>query len=155
MGKQKKTMERLLAGQADAHMGFDDLRSLLLSLGFEERIRGSHHLFSKRGIVEKNQLATRWPSCQTVSSQASACDNPHIPVDESDMMYKYEIILYWSEPDQLFVAEVPELPGCVAHGKTQDEALKQARIAMGLWLDTAREQGEPIPEPKGRRLMYA
>ena len=56
MGKQKKTMERLLAGQADAHMGFDDLRSLLLSLGFEERIRGSHHLFSKRGIVEKINL---------------------------------------------------------------------------------------------------
>ncbi len=56
MGKQKKTMERLLGGRADAHLGFAELRKLLLSLGFEERIRGSHHLFSKRGIVEKINL---------------------------------------------------------------------------------------------------
>jgi len=70
-------------------------------------------------------------------------------------MHKYETIIYWSEEDQLFVADVPELPGCLAHGASPDEALMNAQEAMQLWLDTAREFGEPIPEPKGRRLVYA
>ena len=70
-------------------------------------------------------------------------------------MYKYEVILYWSNEDSAFVAEVPELPGCVAHGDTQEAALKHAQEAMALWIDTAREFGKPIPEPKGERLMLA
>ena len=70
-------------------------------------------------------------------------------------MYKYETIIYWSEEDQSFIADVPELPGCMAHGISPDEALANAQEAMQLWLDTAREFGEPIPEPKGRRLVYA
>ena len=70
-------------------------------------------------------------------------------------MIKYEVIIYWSEEDQAFVAEVPELPGCAAHGATQEAALASAQEAMRLWLDTAREFGDPAPEPKGRRLMYA
>ena len=70
-------------------------------------------------------------------------------------MYKYETIIYWSEEDQVFIAEVPELPGCMAHGPSQDEALSNAKEAIQLWLDTAREFGDPIPEPKGRRLIYA
>jgi len=70
-------------------------------------------------------------------------------------MLNYEIILYWSHEDAVFVAEVPELPGCMAHGDTQEAALANAKEAMQLWLDTAREFGDPIPEPKGRRLMYA
>jgi predicted RNase H-like HicB family nuclease len=70
-------------------------------------------------------------------------------------MQKYEIILYWSEEDRAFVAEVPELPGCMAHGDTQELALKNANDAIQLWIDTAREFGDPVPEPKGRRLMLA
>jgi predicted RNase H-like HicB family nuclease len=70
-------------------------------------------------------------------------------------MPKYEIILYWSDEDQIFVAEVPELPGCMAHGKTQEMALTSAQKAIRLWIDTAREFGDPIPAPKGRRLMLA
>jgi predicted RNase H-like HicB family nuclease len=70
-------------------------------------------------------------------------------------MLPYEIILYWSAEDRVFVAEVPELPGCMAHGDTQEAALANVKQAMQLWLDTAREFGDPIPEPKGRRLMYA
>lgn len=70
-------------------------------------------------------------------------------------MHRYEIIIYWSDEDQAFVAEVPELPGCAAHGGAPDEALEQAQEAITLWLDTAREFGDPIPEPKGRRLTYA
>jgi len=70
-------------------------------------------------------------------------------------MYKYETIIYWSEDDQSFIADVPELPGCMAHGASPDEALANAQEAMQLWIDTAREFGDPIPEPKGRRLVYA
>ena len=70
-------------------------------------------------------------------------------------MHKYETIIYWSEEDQSFIADVPELPGCMAHGASPDEALANAQEAMQLWLDTAREFGDPIPEPKGRRLVYA
>ncbi len=70
-------------------------------------------------------------------------------------MHRYEVIIYWSAEDQLFVAEVPELPGCAAHGPSPEAALAEAQEAISLWLDTAREFGDPIPEPKGRRLQYA
>jgi predicted RNase H-like HicB family nuclease len=70
-------------------------------------------------------------------------------------MYKYEVIIYWSEEDRVFIAEVPELPGCAAHGDSPDSALANCRDAIELWLDTAREFGRPIPEPKGRRLQFA
>ena len=70
-------------------------------------------------------------------------------------MQRYEIIIYWSDEDQVFVAEAPELPGCMAHGTTEESALQSLKEAMQLWIDTARDYGDPIPEPKGRRLMYA
>jgi predicted RNase H-like HicB family nuclease len=70
-------------------------------------------------------------------------------------MSKYEVIIYWSEEDSAFIADVPELAGCMAHGLTQEEALKSAQEAIRLWLDTAREFGDPVPEPKGRRLIFA
>lgn len=70
-------------------------------------------------------------------------------------MYKYEIILYWSNEDHAFIAEVPELPGCMAHGQTQESALHNVNEAIQLWIDTAHEFGDPVPEPKGERLMLA
>jgi predicted RNase H-like HicB family nuclease len=70
-------------------------------------------------------------------------------------MYKYEIIMYWSNDDDAFIAEVPELPGCMAHGSTQEDALKNINEAMELWLDVARDNGDLIPEPKCHRLVYA
>jgi predicted RNase H-like HicB family nuclease len=71
------------------------------------------------------------------------------------VMHKYEVIIYWSNEDQVFVAEVPELSGCTAHGETKADALANADEAIQLWLDTATEFGDPIPEPKGQRLMLA
>jgi predicted RNase H-like HicB family nuclease len=71
------------------------------------------------------------------------------------MMNRYEVIIYWSGEDQTFVAEVPELPGCMAHGATQEMALINVNDAIQLWIDTAKEFGDPVPEPKGRRLMLA
>ena len=70
-------------------------------------------------------------------------------------MYKYEVIIYWSKEDEAYIAEVPELPGCMAHGDTQEDALKNALDAISLWIETAKEFGDPVPDPKGGKLMYA
>lgn len=68
---------------------------------------------------------------------------------------RYEVIIYWSTEDHAFVAEVPELPGCMAHTYNYESALANAQDAISLWIDTANEFGDPIPEPKGRRLQLA
>ncbi|OHB72416.1 MAG: hypothetical protein A2W17_08775 [Planctomycetes bacterium RBG_16_41_13] len=67
---------------------------------------------------------------------------------------QYEMIIYWDKADSIYVVEVPELPGCMAHGKSKKEALENAENAVTLWLKTAQEDGIQIPEPKGR-LIYA
>jgi predicted RNase H-like HicB family nuclease len=77
--------------------------------------------------------------------------SPLTPLTMSD--YRYEIIIYWSEPDQAFVAEVPELAGCAADGPTHRAALEQAEIVIRQWIETAQELGREIPKPRGR-LLY-
>ncbi len=67
---------------------------------------------------------------------------------------KYEVIIYWSDEDQAFIAEVPEVPGCAADGKTYREALANVEVVIEEWIETARELGRPIPQPKGR-LVFA
>ena len=67
---------------------------------------------------------------------------------------KYEMIIYWDKTDNVYVVDVPELPGCMAHGKSKQEALGNTEKAVAFWLKTAKEDGIQIPEPKGR-LMYA
>ena len=69
-------------------------------------------------------------------------------------MSKYEIIIYWSKEDNAFLAEVPELPGCVADGNTYQEALKNVEVIIKEWIETARELNRHVPRPKGR-LIYA
>jgi predicted RNase H-like HicB family nuclease len=69
-------------------------------------------------------------------------------------MSKYEIVLYWSKDDQAFIAEVPELAGCAADGTTYQEALANVETVIREWIETAKELGRPIPEPKGR-LAFA
>ncbi len=70
-------------------------------------------------------------------------------------MYRYEMIIYWSAEDDSYVVDVPELPGCMAQGDTYEAALTNAQEAVGLWIATAKEFCDPIPEPKGRRLQLA
>ena len=70
-------------------------------------------------------------------------------------MFKYETIIYWSDEDELFIAEVPELPGCLAHGNSYESALSNVKEAIQLWINTAKEFGDSIPEPKGQKLIYA
>ena len=70
------------------------------------------------------------------------------------MAPKYEVIIYWSEEDKAFIAEVSELPGCVADGRTYREALANVQVIIKEWIETAKELGRPIPQPKGR-LVFA
>lgn len=70
------------------------------------------------------------------------------------MLIKYELIIYWSDDDQSFVVEVPELPGCMADGETYEQAVQNVQQIIDDWVETARKLGRPIPEPRGR-LVYA
>jgi predicted RNase H-like HicB family nuclease len=67
--------------------------------------------------------------------------------------YNYEMIVWWSTEDNAFVVDVPELPGCMAHGDTRISAIKNGEDAIAFWIKTATEDGSPIPEPKGRLLF--
>ena len=69
-------------------------------------------------------------------------------------MYKYELIVYWSEADDAYIAEVPELPGCMANGATYEETVKNVQVIIAEWIETAKASGREIPTPKGR-LLYA
>ena len=73
----------------------------------------------------------------------------------NDELLKYQMTIFWSQQDEAYVADVPELPGCMAHGDSLETALANAKEAMFLWLDTAAEFNHPIPAPKMRRLVYA
>lgn len=73
---------------------------------------------------------------------------------EAKTMHKYEVIIYWSNDDGAFIAEVPELPGCAADGPTYQKALANVQVVMREWIQTAKDMGRPIPEPKGR-LVFA
>jgi len=69
-------------------------------------------------------------------------------------MHKYELVIYWSEEDEAFIAEVPELPGCTADGTTYQEAISNVEVVIQEWIETATKIGRQIPQPKGR-LMFA
>ena len=68
-------------------------------------------------------------------------------------MHKYEIIIYWSDEDNLFIADIPELPGCMAHGDSHEEALAEAQAAVGYWLEAAQRIGKSIPGPAGELVL--
>ena len=69
-------------------------------------------------------------------------------------MFKYEVIVYWSNDDEAYIAEVPELPGCMVDGSTYEEAIRNAQVVIAEWIETAKELGRDVPVPKGK-LAYA
>jgi len=178
MGRFEKTLSRVLRGTADANIAFSDLCALLRHLGFDERVRGGHHIFTREGVAEILNLQPRgnqakpyqvkqvrgvivtngladdaeeWASETTDEYQT---EGQRRRSDMPDRVVQYEIVLYWSKEDQAFIAEVPELPGCAADGATYQDALANVEVVIREWIETARELGRPIPQPRGR-LMYA
>ena len=91
-----------------------------------------------------------WKNCEI------SCEIPHAEVLPlgAKKMTRYEVIIYWSDEDQAFIGEVPELPGCAADGATYQEAIANVEVVIREWMETAKELGRPIPEPKGR-LVFA
>jgi predicted RNase H-like HicB family nuclease len=71
----------------------------------------------------------------------------------SEQPFRYEVIIYWSREDDAFIAEMSELPGCIAHGGSYEEALDRVQDAARLWVDTARADGAPAPQPRGRPMF--
>jgi predicted RNase H-like HicB family nuclease len=128
MASIAKILLAVLSGRSDANIRFESLRHLVKSMGFVERIKGGHFIYTRSDVVEIINL-------QRVSM-------------------KYEIIIYWSEADGAFIAEVPELPGCSADGSTKAKALVAVEKIAREWIETAKELGRPVPEPKGR-LVFA
>jgi predicted RNase H-like HicB family nuclease len=144
---------RLLRGTSDASISFKDLCKLLKTLGFIERVRGDHFIYRKPQI--EGILAI-----QPIGALAKAYQsNRYVLLSSSTnsvtyMAAKNEIIIYWSDEDNAYLAEVPELPGCMADGESYQKALQNAEIIIQEWIETAHELDRPVPEPRGK-LMYA
>jgi predicted RNase H-like HicB family nuclease len=151
---ERKTLSKVLGGLADKNIRFQDLKKLLSDLGFSVRIKGDHHIFYKEGveeIVNLQPLSDGKAKAYQVKQVRVSLNTNFI---KEFKMYKYELIIFWSAEDGRYVVEVPELPGCMADGKTYEEAIKNAEVVISEWIETARSLGRELPEPKGR-LAYA
>ena len=154
MAGKDKVLEQILRATSDSSIRFDGLCQLLRRLGFDERIRGSHHIFRKAGVEERIDIQSDGQNAKAYQVRHTQGDRP-IPSRSQRIAHKFEVIIWWSDEDKCFVAEVPELAGCMAHGETPQAAPDSAQEAIQLWIDTAKEFGDPIPEPKGGRLKFA
>lgn len=153
MSKREKVLTKILRGTSDTNISFDDLRKLLLFFGFHERIRGSHYIFSKEDVTEIINLQSKKAKAKAYQVNKYVILFSNINW-QAKKMIKYEVILYWSEDDQAFIAEAPELPGCMSDGESYQQALANLETIIQEWIETARELGREIPVPKGR-LVYA
>ena len=131
MSQFEKILLAILSGTRDSNIQFADLQAVLIKLGFQCRVRGDHFIYTRDGIEEIINL-------QPTSNRKA----------------KPYQVKYWSEEDGAYIAEVPELAGCMADGATAAEALAAAERVIQEWIETAQELGRPIPAPKGR-LRYA
>jgi predicted RNase H-like HicB family nuclease len=146
----EKTLEKLLRSESDANIRFDELCRLLEARGFRLRISGSHHIFVRHGVVERINIQRDGSRAKPYQVRNS----PHPRRKQTAMTNnRYEMIVWWSREGAAFVVDVPELPGCLAHGERRLEAIKNAEDAIAFWIETARQDGLAIPEPKGRLLV--
>ncbi len=150
MGR-RSLLERILSGRSDANIPFEQARTLLKALGFSESIRGSHHKFVREGVEELINLQEVEGKCKPCP--ADARDSTEVQSGGGVMMerLKYEIDIFWSEEDEGYIADVPDLKYCSAWGETYEEALREVRVAMELHLEVLEKTGRPIPEPRARQ----
>src|SRR5688572_6644600 len=122
MSKYDKLLFQILRGTADANIPFDDLRVLLQKIGFEEGSGVAIISFARKAYLRKSICNARGIRPKSIK-WAGTVSIAKIQARRRPMTHKYEIIIYWSNEDQVFVAEAPELPGCMAHGDTHESAL--------------------------------
>ncbi len=115
----------------------------MLHLGFKERTKGSHRIYSKTGVFERQFAASLRREGKTISGAASAGDDTKVHF----MSIEYTIQLIWSPEDGAYIGMVAELPGCMADGSTPEEALANVRGVIQEWIETAKEEGREIPRP--------
>ena len=106
-------------------------------------------------LLEPGWIGGSIPDCVVNAPVAETMMNQPGTNFQMSLMTRYEIVLYWSDADQAFIAEVQELPRCAADGETRQEALPYAEVIIDEWLETARELERPIPEPKSRPNIFA
>ena len=155
MVSREKLLGQVLSATSDENIPFEALLALLKSLEFRERIKGSHHIFSKEGVAEILNLQPKGAKRRRIRSSKYEMFSFGINwLEAMEPEVKYEVIIYWSDEDQAFIAEVPELPGCSADGPTYEAALANVQTIITEWIETAQELGRSVPEPRGR-LMFA
>jgi predicted RNase H-like HicB family nuclease len=145
----EKTLDKILRGDSDANIRFEELCHLLQAKGFRMRVSGSHHIFTQTGVMERVNLQREG---QAISGSTSAENSGKLQIVMK--ANSYEMIIWWSAEDEAYVVDVPELPGCMAHGATRQEAIKNTEDAIKFWIKTAKDDGQEIPQPRGR-LVYA
>lgn len=123
----------------------------MLRLGFSERIRGDHHIYARADVNEIIDLQPRRGKAKPYQVR-QVRDLIRSTASYRIMKSKYEISICWSDEDDAYVATVPDLPGCMADGASYQEALAAAERAIELWIQTARELGRDIPQPRARRV---
>lgn len=139
--------ERVLRGNV-VNVDFADLVRLVTALGFREvGGRGSHRVFARAGVTELLNPQEEKAS-QAVSGPSGCHPRPSVRFAAGGRsVTAYSIEVFWSDEDQIWIADVPDLPHCTAHGASPHEAVAEVELAAEAWLDAARATGRPIPEP--------
>jgi predicted RNase H-like HicB family nuclease/predicted RNA binding protein YcfA (HicA-like mRNA interferase family) len=152
MGKFEKLLLKLFSGNSGNHFSFEYLEKILLNLGSDKRnTGGSHVIFTKSDIVEIINIQSKGSLAKAYQvKQVRGIVLKYILIKYGDQIW----INYWSKEDDSFIAEVPELPGCMADGENYVDVVKNVEIVIEQWIATAKELGREIPIPKWK-LMFA
>jgi predicted RNase H-like HicB family nuclease len=141
-----------LRGDSDANIRFEELCHLLQAKGFRMRVSGSHHIFTQIGVMERINLQREGAKAKPYQVRQVRKNSGNLQIVMK--LNSYEMIIWWSAEDDAYVVDMPELPGCMAHGVTRQEAIENAEAAIKFWIKTAKDDGQEIPQPRGR-LVYA
>jgi predicted RNA binding protein YcfA (HicA-like mRNA interferase family) len=144
-----KLLVRILRAASDKTIPFEGMCRLLLTLGFHEHTRGSHHIFTKDGVEEILNLQTKGGKPYQLKQVRRSSSGIAWEAEKMSSKYRYEIVMYWSEEDQAFIAEVPELPGCAADGVSYLEALPMWNGLLTNGSRRPRNWDAPSLNPRG------
>jgi predicted RNase H-like HicB family nuclease len=152
----EKAMARILGGRSDHNVAFGELCALPRTLGCAERHKGDHQIVTRQGIAEIINLQAlrdgkakpyQMRQARDILNTYGLAQIPLRIAHVATAEYTYQLLLRWSEPDDAWIVDSPELPGAMADGATPAEAVANAEIVTEEWIEVAREDGRPIPVP--------